>query len=68
MSEEITALRKEVRQIRRVILFMATIWLIVVLIWSYLYLQMYSDYQNFARAQVQPNYIPRSEEKKKNWW
>lgn len=38
MPEEITALRKEVRQIRRVILFMATIWLIVVLIWSYLYL------------------------------
>lgn len=32
MSEEITALCKEIRQICRVILFMATIWLIVVII------------------------------------
>ncbi len=48
MSEEITALCKEIRQIRRVILFMATIWLIVVIIWSYLYLQMYSYCQGLA--------------------
>lgn len=48
MPEEITALRKEIRQIRRVILFMATIWLIVVIIWSYLYLQMYSYCQGLA--------------------